>query len=60
MIPSINPTVLFFFYDAGEAGLSDEQAAQILSDRSLFAPLELAKRYNGIVIIWEHRFFGES
>jgi hypothetical protein len=49
-----------FFFDAGEAGLSDEQAAQMLSGQILFAPLELARKYHGAVIIWEHRFFGRS
>lgn len=50
-----------FLHDAGEAGVSDAGAAQALNDpRMKFAPIELAKRYHGIAIIWEHRFFGGS
>ncbi|KAE8444792.1 hypothetical protein EG329_014252 [Mollisiaceae sp. DMI_Dod_QoI] len=49
-----------FFYDGGEAGLNDRAAAQMLGGDILFAPLELARKHHGIVIIWEHRFFGES
>jgi hypothetical protein len=25
-----------------------------------FAPMLLAQKYNGIVIVWEHRYFGQS
>lgn len=50
-----------FFFDGGESGLSDRQAAGPLSGENLvFAPLELARRFKGIAITWEHRFFGES
>ena len=47
-----------FFYDAGEAGVSDAQAVMILGGGSVFAPLELARKYHGIAIVWEHRFYG--
>ncbi|MCJ1353750.1 MAG: hypothetical protein MMC33_003737 [Icmadophila ericetorum] len=46
-----------FFYDNGEAGVSDGHA---LGGSTTFAPLELARRYHGIAIIWEHRFYGGS
>jgi hypothetical protein len=50
-----------FFYNAGEAGVSYSSFAQLLSgDSVVFAPMELAKRYHGIAIIWEHRFFEQS
>ncbi|MCJ1288982.1 hypothetical protein MMC34_000513 [Xylographa carneopallida] len=45
-----------FFYDSGEAGVAGPQAAPTF----FFAPLELAIRYHGILIIWEHRFYGGS
>ena len=50
-----------FFYDAGEAGLSDRGAKLALGDPDVrFAPVELAKKYHGIAIMWEHRFYGDS
>ena len=49
-----------FCYDIGEAGLSDPQVASILGGSRPFAPLELARRYHGIALVWEHRFYGES
>jgi hypothetical protein len=49
-----------FFYDGGEAGLSDRAVAQMFSDDIVFAPLELARKYHGVTVIWEHRFFGGS
>lgn len=49
-----------FFFDGGEAGLGDRAAAQMLGGNAMFAPLELARKYHGIAIIWEHRFFGGS
>lgn len=49
-----------FFYDNGEAGVSDSQASRTLSAELVFAPLELARKYHGIAIVWEHRFYGSS
>ncbi|KAG0648292.1 putative extracellular serine carboxypeptidase [Hyphodiscus hymeniophilus] len=50
-----------FFYDAGEAGVSDRGVNQSLGDPSTkFAPVELAEKYHGLTIIWEHRFYGQS
>ena len=50
-----------FFYGGGEAGLSDAQAERVLrGNESIFAPLELARKYHGIAIVWEHRFYGSS
>jgi hypothetical protein len=50
-----------FLYDAGEAGISDAGAAQTLNNPKMkFAPIELAKKYHGIAIMWEHRFYGGS
>ncbi|MCJ1401788.1 hypothetical protein MMC11_005005 [Xylographa trunciseda] len=45
-----------FMYDNGEAGAMESQAMP-----SYFSsPLELARRYHGLLIIWEHRFYGGS
>ena len=50
-----------FLYDNGEAGCSDAQAAATLTGtRESFTVVDLARRYNGIAILWEHRFYGQS
>lgn len=49
-----------FFHDAGEASVSDQAMEYMSSGRTFSAQLELAKKYNGIFILWEHRFYGES
>ncbi|MCJ1323696.1 hypothetical protein MMC10_000357 [Thelotrema lepadinum] len=50
-----------FFYDGGEAGLSDGKALGVLGGiTQLHASVGLARRYHGIAILWEHRFYGES
>ncbi|CZR68601.1 uncharacterized protein PAC_18500 [Phialocephala subalpina] len=49
-----------FLHDGGEAGVSDRGAAQMLGGDMVSALLELAKTYNGVAVVWEHRFFGES
>ena len=50
-----------FLYDAGEAGVSDAGAGKTLADpRMKFTPVELAIKYHGIAIMWEHRFYGGS
>lgn len=40
-----------FFYDAGEADVSDAQAAVLLGEGIVFAPLELARKYHGLAIV---------
>jgi len=47
-----------FFYDAGEAGI--QSGGGPLRGNRFFAPLELARKYHGIAIMWEHRFYGAS
>ena len=50
-----------FLFDGGEAGLSDQQAATILNGIQVnYVVLELARRYHGIAVVWEHRFYGQS
>jgi Serine carboxypeptidase S28 len=49
-----------FLYDAGEAIVPDRQAQQLNSDQVVFTAVELARKYHGIAIVWEHRFYGES
>jgi hypothetical protein len=50
-----------FMYDNGELGISDSQATGLLDGSEVFfSALELAKKYKGIVLEWEHRFFGGS
>jgi hypothetical protein len=50
-----------FMYDNGEAGVQTGQPAQSLSEEGIvFGAMELAKKYHGIGILWEHRYFGGS
>jgi hypothetical protein len=50
-----------FMYDGGEAGISDAAATSILSSSAtVYAVVELAKKYHGIALLWEHRFYGGS
>jgi hypothetical protein len=50
-----------FMYDNGELGVSDARATQLLGGTQLyFGLLELAIKYKGIALVWEHRFFGGS
>ena len=50
-----------FMYDNGEAGVVDAQVEEDLGeDGVIFAPVELARKYHGIALIWEHRFYGSS
>ncbi|KAH8892424.1 hypothetical protein GQ53DRAFT_646441 [Thozetella sp. PMI_491] len=53
------PVILF---DFGENGITAETAAEHLAGASgvTSAPLELAKALNGLVIGWEHRYYGDS
>ncbi|KAB5583409.1 serine carboxypeptidase S28-domain-containing protein [Coniochaeta sp. 2T2.1] len=50
------------FYDFGEAGVDEWYAAILLGgwNGSLSAPLELAKSRNGVVVGFEHRYYGYS
>jgi hypothetical protein len=50
-----------FMYDNGELGIPNSSATGLLDGSELFfSALELAKKYKGIVLEWEHRFFGGS
>jgi Serine carboxypeptidase S28 len=50
-----------FFVDAGEGMVRDRDILRILGENgTLRAPLRLAQRFNGMVVVWEHRFYGES
>jgi hypothetical protein len=52
------PVILF---DFGEGGISPASAADFLAEYSVTsAPLRLAKKLNGLVIGWEHRYYGYS
>ncbi|KAH6891539.1 serine carboxypeptidase S28-domain-containing protein [Thelonectria olida] len=48
-------------YDFGESGVSPRSAAESLAEHSMeTAPLRLAEKLNGLVIGWEHRYYGYS
>ena len=50
-----------FLYDFGEAGPSELEIVGVLGEAwEFFAVVELARRYHGIALIWEHRFYGQS
>ncbi|KAH6867468.1 serine carboxypeptidase S28-domain-containing protein [Thelonectria olida] len=52
------PVILF---DFGEGGISPASAADFLAEFSVTsAPLRLAEKLNGLVIGWEHRYYGYS
>ncbi|KPM35925.1 hypothetical protein AK830_g10656 [Neonectria ditissima] len=52
------PVILF---DFGEGGVSPDAAADFLAEfNSSSAPLRLAEKVNGLVIGWEHRYYGYS
>ncbi|KAH8886259.1 hypothetical protein GQ53DRAFT_695031 [Thozetella sp. PMI_491] len=50
------------FYDFGESGIDSTYAAIYFAGEAnvTSAPLELAKALNGVVIGWEHRYYGYS
>lgn len=50
------------FHDFGEAGVTDSSAAGTITETedTTTVTVELAKRFNGLIIGWEHRFYGES
>jgi hypothetical protein len=48
-------------YDAGESGVSNGTVLVILAEYvGPSAPMALARKYNGVAVLWEHRFYGES
>lgn len=50
-----------FFYDSGEVGVfGDHIPGNLGEPEVVLAPLELARKYGGMVIIWEHRFYEAS
>lgn len=50
-----------FLYDAGEGGVTPGLVLVILSEIvGNSTPMALAQKYNGVAIVWEHRFYGES
>ncbi|KAK7426554.1 hypothetical protein QQZ08_006884 [Neonectria magnoliae] len=52
------PVILF---DFGEGGVSPGSAADFLAEYNhTSAPLRLAEKLNGVVIGWEHRYYGYS
>ncbi|KAH6962234.1 serine carboxypeptidase S28-domain-containing protein [Ilyonectria sp. MPI-CAGE-AT-0026] len=52
------PVILF---DFGEGGISPDSAAGFIAESDMVsAPLRLAAKLNGLVIGWEHRYYGYS
>lgn len=50
-----------FFYDAGERGVSNDTVLVVLAEHvGPSAPMALVRKYNGVAVMWEHRFYGES
>ena len=50
-----------FFCDVGEAGVSYKTVAGLLNaPKGTVAVVELARKYQGIAVVWEHRFYGKS
>jgi len=50
-----------FFYDQGEQGISNTTAARVLAETDgTTAVMELARQYDGLAILWEHRYYGLS
>jgi hypothetical protein len=47
-----------FFYDAGERGVSDGNLASLSKDSHPL--MNLTRTFNGLAIVWEHRFYGQS
>jgi serine carboxypeptidase S28 len=52
------PGAPVFLYDAGEGNAEPGALSWLQSSRSAFA--ELVKKFNGIGIVWEHRYYGTS
>lgn len=47
-----------FLYDAGEANAQPNALFRLQNETSFFR--QLVEQYNGIGIVWEHRFYGNS
>ena len=54
------PNGPIFFYDFGEAGVPTSPSILQETVNTTTAPVALAKRFNGLIIGWEHRFYGSS
>ncbi|KAJ5380773.1 uncharacterized protein N7496_003201 [Penicillium cataractarum] len=55
------PSSPVFFFDYGESGFSPYYAGIFLAESTeQSAVMQLAKRFNGLAIGWEHRYFGSS
>ncbi|KAF2002172.1 peptidase S28 [Amniculicola lignicola CBS 123094] len=52
------PGAPVFIYDVGEANAEGNALFRILNETSFFK--QLVDKYNGIGIVWEHRFYGNS
>lgn len=47
--------------DAGESGVSNGTVLVILAEYvGPSSPMALARKYNGVAVLWEHRFYGKS
>ncbi|TGO13041.1 hypothetical protein BTUL_0078g00500 [Botrytis tulipae] len=50
-----------FFFDTGEHGISEFMVSMLLEEAmGRSALMALAQKYNGLAILWEHRFYGAS
>jgi len=50
-----------FLYDGGESGVSNGAVLVVLAEYvGPSAPMALARKYNGVAVLWEHRFYGKS
>lgn len=48
-----------FFFDAGESGVTTQIVSQYLANDTS-TTIGLAKKYHGLAILWEHRYYGGS
>ncbi|KAF9035622.1 serine carboxypeptidase S28-domain-containing protein [Panaeolus papilionaceus] len=49
-----------FLFDSGEQNAEPLLPYYLQEFHGLSATMRLAKRYNGLAILWEHRFYGDS
>ncbi|KAF8959584.1 peptidase S28 [Flammula alnicola] len=49
-----------FLFDSGEQNAEPLLPYYLQEYHGLSATMRLAKRYNGLAILWEHRFYGDS
>ncbi|EKM50837.1 uncharacterized protein PHACADRAFT_130303 [Phanerochaete carnosa HHB-10118-sp] len=49
-----------FFFDSGEQNAEPLLSYYLQEYHGLSATMRLAKRYNGVAVLWEHRFYGDS